>query len=76
MWLMDSKKHILGYWPDGSQAGPSCPPEKEVVLEIQPNGNYTGGPEPKAFYEWCGECRQNPDVFTLENFKETFGKTV
>ena len=64
--------HTFGYWPNGSKAGPLCPPKREVRLPILANGNYPGAPQPEDFYTWIAKVRENPELFTLEEYNRTF----
>lgn len=72
MWEMDKDFHIFGYWSDGSKAGPNCPPEREIHISIQDDGDYEGNPDPHKFYEWLGKCRQNPDLLTVDGYDKEF----
>lgn len=72
MWEMTHEYQIFGYWPNGSLAGPECPPEKTLKFDIQPNGNLLGDPEPEPFYEWLGHCRKNPELFNIDEYISIF----
>lgn len=71
IWKMSPICHQFGYWPDGTKAGPNCPPKKQLHLYIY-DGEYEGQPGYEEFYEYLYECTQNPELFNEAEYKRRF----
>jgi hypothetical protein len=75
VWTMNPRiggYQTFGYWENGSAAGPSNPPDKQITLPIVDNGNFPGDPQPREFYEWLGHCVKNPQDFNMKCYGQTF----